>query len=556
MRKTEYASRGSKDADALESARSLTFEAGGDTTADFAVYRDDPAGFARDVLGSRWWTAQTEIADALTRHRRVAVKAANGVGKTFLAADLCLWFLHTHAPSVVLTTAPTWRQVESLLWEEIRRRVRTVNVLAERDATKPKLEGALLQTKLKIAEGHFAMGLSTDEPVRFQGFHADDLLVVLDEACGVPEEIWDAVEGVCVGTNNRVLAISNPLSPAGHFYGLFKSPQWKTFTISALAHPNVVAPDGPRIPGAVTREAVEDRIAAWCEEEDEGVSEGLPEITTAQTESEGHTAAMPDTRHPNTDTRNVVWEGRRYRPNGMFRSRVLGEFPESASDSLFHLDWIEVAMNRKLDEEAPVVLAVDVARFGSDETVLALRRGLVVTEIRSYRGLDTMETARRVQARAREVGAEIVTVDEVGVGAGVVDRLREKGLSGLIPVQFGARPCATGGERQFLNLRAQTFWALRDRLREGTIALLRDPVLQAQMANLRYGYALSGQIQIESKEEIRRRGLPSPDRADALALLFCPLIEFGAGAAQRVSGFDWPRDLRAETVHWSEISAW
>lgn len=135
--------------------------------ASFAVYRDDPAGFARDILGSRWWDAQTEIADALTKHRRVAVKAANGVGKTYLAADLCLWFLYTHTPSVVLTTAPTWRQVEALLWEEIRRRVRAVNVRAELDPTRPKLEGSLLQTKLKITDGHFAMGLSTDEPVRF-----------------------------------------------------------------------------------------------------------------------------------------------------------------------------------------------------------------------------------------------------------------------------------------------------------------------------------------------------------------------------------------------------
>ena len=114
MKKTEYASRGSNIANAPEPARSIACVAEV-PAASFAVYRDDPAGFARDILGSRWWDAQTEIADALTKHRRVAVKAANGVGKTYLAADLCLWFLYTHTPSVVLTTAPTWRQVETLL---------------------------------------------------------------------------------------------------------------------------------------------------------------------------------------------------------------------------------------------------------------------------------------------------------------------------------------------------------------------------------------------------------------------------------------------------------
>src|SRR5262249_43805105 len=159
----------------------------------------------------------------------------------------------------------------------------------------------------------FAMGLSTDEPVRFQGFHAENLLVVLDEACGVPEEIWDAVEGVCVGGNNRVLAISNPLSPTGRFYSLFKSPRWKTYTLSALTHPNVVEAVS-HIPGAVTREAVEDRLASWCEEEKEETVDSSFLSSSLSADA-------------------VVWQGRRYRPNGLFRARVLGEFPESATDS-------------------------------------------------------------------------------------------------------------------------------------------------------------------------------------------------------------------------------
>ena len=560
MRKTEYAPQGSKTENAPEPARSSAC----DEAAGFAAYRDDPAGFARDILGSKWWDAQTEIADALTKHRRVAVKAANGVGKTYLAADLVLWFLYTHTPSVVLTTAPTWRQVESLLWEEIRRRMRAVNVRAELDPTRPKLSGSLLQTKLKIADGHFAMGLSTDEPVRFQGFHADDLLVVLDEACGVPEDIWDAVEGVCVGSNNRVLAISNPLTPTGYFYGLFKSPRWATFTISALTHPNVTAPDGPRIPGAVTREAVEDRIAAWCEEEN-GVSgvgvrvseipqESTAETERAQTESQEDAAPTPDAQTPPPGI--LTWQGRRYRPNGMFRSRVLGAFPESDSDSLFQIDWIEAAMNRTLEPGSPVVIAVDVARFGADETILALRRGDCVMDIRAYRGLNTMQTAQRAREWAAEVGADAVTVDEIGVGAGVVDRMEEEGVPGLVPVQFGGRPCAVRDGRQFLNLRAQTFFALRDRLRENRITLPRDAALQAQLVSLHYGHTLTGLIVIESKDEMRRRGLPSPDRADAVALLFGPSAEFGRVGAAGSPVFSWHREMRAESVRWSEVGVW
>ena len=439
--------------------------------------------------------------------------------------------------------------------------MRAVNVRAELDPTRPKLEGSLLQTKLKITDGHFAMGLSTDEPVRFQGFHADDLLVVLDEACGVPEDIWDAVEGVCVGSNNRVLAISNPLTPTGCFYGLFKSPRWKTFTISALAHPNVTTPDGPRIPGAVTREAVEDRIIAWCEEEAEGlsgvgyrVSEGAPGLTAAQTANGQETIPTPDTQSPTPDV--LVWQGKRYRPDGMFRSRVLGEFPESATDSLFQIGWIEAAMNRTPEPGLPVIIGVDVARFGADETILALRRGNSVTEIRAFRGLNTMQTAKKAQDWAREVGASAVTVDEIGVGAGVVDRMEEEGVPGLVPVQFGGRPFAVRDGRQFLNLRAQTFFALRDRLRDNEINLPRDAALQAQLVNLHYGHTLTGQIVIESKDEMRKRGLPSPDRADAIALLFGPSAEFGRGGMKSASGFEWHRDLQAKPVRWSEVTDW
>lgn len=467
---------------------------GGESGDAFARWKDDPAGFARTVLGSTWWRAQTEIAGCVARHRRVAVKAANGVGKTYLAADLVLWFLYCHTPSIVLTTAPTWRQVEVLLWEEIRRRFHMANARAEHDPTARRLDGSLSLTRLKIGDGHFAMGVSTDESVRFQGFHAENLLIVLDEACGVPNEIWEAIEGVCVGANNRVLAISNPLAPTGRFYELFSSRGWKTLTLSALVHPNVRRSRGQeRIPGAVTRDAVRERIEAWCEATEEESAE------------------------------TFVWEGKRYRPNGAFRARVLGEFPTSAEDSLFALDWIEKAMASEATPEPDGrrVLAVDVARFGGDETVWALRQGNVVTRLIAAHGLDTMQVAARTRLLAETERAEAVVVDEVGIGAGVVDRLWEERIVGLVPVNFGARPM--GGpqeEDRYLNLRAQTYWRLRAALRQGTLRLPHDARLTAQLASLRYEFTAMGQIQIESKDAMRRRGLDSPDRADALAMLF------------------------------------
>lgn len=542
MRKTtEAASRRSKSpAGASERMRPSSLsgqeteasEGAADDLAVFLRYRNDPARFAREVLGSTWWAAQEEIARLLARHRRVAVKAANGVGKTYLAADIVLWFLYCHQPSIVLTTAPTWRQVESLLWQEIARRHRRANVLAESDPTRPSLPGALLQTRLKIAEGHFAMGLSTDEPVRFQGFHAENLLVVLDEACGVQEEIWEAVEGICVGRNNRALAISNPLSPAGRFYELFSSPRWKTVTISALAHPNVARGrkrGEPRqtIPGAVTRAAVHDRVQEWCQACD-------PPADTAR------------------DT--FLWEGCRYRPNAQFKVRVLGEFPQSADDSLCSRDWIETAMANEATPSASdlCVLAVDVARFGSDETAFALRRGNCVLWLETRQGMDTVAVAEKAAEFALEERAQLVLVDEIGIGAGVVDILRAKGIAGLTPVNFAAKPYGEHNAGQYLNLRAQTYWMLRERLEKGAIRLPQDAKLATQLANLRYHFALSGQIQIESKDDIRRRGLSSPDRADAVAMLFGPFTEPLALALH--GGVCAQETIRP--VHWTDVAVW
>ena len=187
---------------------------------------------------------------------------------------------------------------------------------------------------------------------------------------------------------------------------------------------------------------------------------------------------------------------------------------------------------------------------------MALRRGNAVVDIRAFRGQNTMQTAKRAQDWAREVGASVVTVDEIGIGAGVVDRMEEEGVPGLVPVQFGGRPFAIRDSRQYLNLRAQTFFALRDRLRDNEISLPRDAALQAQLVNLRYSHTLTGQIVIESKDEIRKRGLPSPDRADAIALLFGPSAEFGRGGLSRAPDFQWGRDMRAQSVRWSEVSSW
>ena len=452
-------------------------------------FQKRPFLFARDVLGSKWWSMQTEIANCLVQNRRVAVKSANGVGKTYLAADLTLWFLHSFPGSIVLTTAPTSRQVRGLLWEEIGRRIRK---------SKIALPGSLTLMKYEVAPGWFAMGLTADSPDSFQGFHAKDLLIVMDEASGIRDDIWDAAEGVAVGTNNRILAIGNPLRASGRFYEIFRGANpWKRITISGMDHPNVLR-QKEVIPGAITCKSIEERIKEWCVESKE---EGEHLVKSAN---------------------HFRWNDKVYLPGRDFLARVLGQFPQSDDDALLPLNWIEAAQNRIVPEGGHIIAAVDVARFGSDSTVIGVRKGMRLIHLESIKGADTMAVAGRVAEMAYRFSPTRISIDSIGVGGGVVDRLFEIGLAGVYPVNVAES--AIDSER-FLNRRAEIFWRLRERFQAGEISILENRELADQLASIHYEFASTGKIKMESKVALRKAGKKSPDMADMLAMLFDPCSE-------------------------------
>ncbi|PKB71427.1 MAG: hypothetical protein BZY87_06130 [SAR202 cluster bacterium Io17-Chloro-G6] len=215
--------------------------------------------------------------------------------------------------------------------------------------------------------------------------------------------------------------------------------------------------------------------------------------------------------------------------NPIYRARVLGEFPDQAEDTLIGLSDVEEAAKRwtaAQDQEAEsaeteiaaeeVVLAVDVARFGSDRSVILRRQGSRVLEIRTFRHMDTMQLAGWVAAAIRETSPERVCVDEIGVGAGVVDRLKEQGF----PVKGINVARRASQETIFANVRAEGYWRLKELFASGQIAIPNDHQLMGELAALRYSYDSQGRVQMESKDAMRQRGLPSPDKADALMLAF------------------------------------
>jgi hypothetical protein len=201
--------------------------------------RTDPVWFCRNVLGFEPWSKQREILEALRDHDRVAVRSAHGIGKTAIAARAVLWFLLAHGPNScrVVTTAPTWEGVRDLLWAEIKVAVRNARVPF---GATPNV------TDLRLAADWFAKGLSTDVPERFQGHHADHLLLVVDEASGVDEAIYDAARGFLTGQGAKVLLIGNPTRTVGTFRRAFDPDSgWRTIHVSAFDSPNLTGEDVP-----------------------------------------------------------------------------------------------------------------------------------------------------------------------------------------------------------------------------------------------------------------------------------------------------------------------
>jgi len=422
----------------------------------------DPALFGHIVLDHEFTPDQARVLRAVRDCERVAVHSGHATGKSFVAASVVLWFLHSHKPSKVITTAPTWRQVNEILWREIRtaHAAATIPLGSELPPRAPEL---------RLAQDWFALGLSTDEPARMQGFHSENQLIVLDEAAGIAADIWDAVEYIASGGAVKILAIGNPETPDGRFYDACKSSLWHTINISCLDHPNVTG-DGDYVHGAVTKEWVEGRALEWGE-------------------------ASP-----------------------LYQARVCGLFPEEGEDTLISLRWVLDAIGREdVELKAPPIIGCDVARFGTDETVMVLLRDGKLEDLRSYTGRDLMQTCGEIIRMKRDNGFDetaLVVVDDVGLGGGVTDRLREQGHR-VVAFKGGAK---ARNEEQFVNRRCEAWWTMREELRLGKLSLPDDDLLKSQLVSVRYTPRSDGRIQLEKKDDMLRRGVPSPDRADALCM--------------------------------------
>lgn len=448
-------------------------------------YRDQPVLFAREVLGVEPDPWQADLMMAVAKgERRISVRSGHGVGKSTTVAILCLWYLLTRYPVKIVITAPTSAQLFDALFAEIKRWVNQLppqvqellNVKSDRIEIAAAPETGFISARTSRAES----------PEALQGIHADNVLLVADEASGVPEAVFEAAAGSMSGEEACTILLGNPTRSSGFFFDTHNrlKDQWWTRRVSCV--------DSPRV------------SVAYVEEMKQRYGED----------------------------------------SNAYRVRVLGEFPLSDDDTVVPMHLIEAAMARDLveDEKAHAIWALDVARFGTDRSALAKRRGQVITEIKKWAGLDLMQLTGAVVAEYQSTlhhlrPAEIL-VDSIGLGSGVVDRLRELKLPAR-GVNVSESPSMKG---TYQNLRAELWFATKAWLEQRGCKLPRDEDLMAELAGPRFKFSSSGKLQVESKDDMRKRGLRSPDLADAVCLTMA------ADAATAIYGVaangSWNKPLR------------
>lgn len=477
------------------------------------LWRSDWNRFVRDVLKARLDKEQQDIIDAVQYKPMVAVASGTSRGKDFVSACACLCFFYLTPRfdkngrlvknTKVAMTAPTGRQVTNIMTPEVRRLLRNAQILP----------GRLVSNDIRTNyEEWFLTGFKADDRATeaWSGFHAVNTMFAVTEASGVSETIYNAIEGNLQG-NSRLLIVFNPNVTTGYAARAMKSDRFAKFWLNSLNAENVIKKKIV-IAGQVDYEWVKDKVKNWCS----------PISSDVFNEGEG----------------DFKWEGGMYRPNDLFRVKVLGMFPKVAEDVLIPYEWVELANKRwiELKEEGYIPIGKscrvgsDVAGMGRDASILCPRYGNYVSEFEVHNSSGKADHMHVAGMHIKYLGNKKnkAFVDTIGEGAGVFSRLQELGYKNVYSCKYseGAQKLTDiTSVYTFANMRAYCYWSMRDWLNPKNgfnPAIPPCDKFMEEVTETRWKFLSTGSIIIEPKEEIKKRIKRSPDYADALANTFYP----------------------------------
>lgn len=443
---------------------------------EYAAFYDHPVEFAKEVLGIfSLWDRQEEILRAAAKYKKNACRSGHKIGKSLSAAVISAWWVETRPRGKVIQTSSSFENVETILWPEVRKLYRT---------SRRPLGGHLLNSPRggwRFEDGRICFGVSTDDPTKAAGKSGDQILYIADEASGIEDEIFEAIEGNLAG-GASIFMFGNPTHQSGQFHRAFneESNVWNGIHVSSEETPNY-RERRMVIPGLATYEWIEERRKVWGEK------------------------------------------------SATFQIRVKGNFADKASNVIIGLAVVEAARKRWASTPAngDLEIGVDVARFGDDDSVIYPRRGYKALEPDVIQGQDTVAIAGATIARAKKErrGDERVRVkvDVIGIGAGVADILRasdeavKDGWLEVIDVNVSE---SADDEEEYPNLRAQLWFGMGQWLEEGGAIPPSgiDKEIGGELTTPRYKFDARGRRQVEPKEDIKRRLKRSPDHAEALML--------------------------------------
>lgn len=451
-------------------------------------YADHPVEFVEDIIGATPDEEQAKILRSVAKNPMTSVRSGHGVGKSTVEAWVVIWFMVTRPFPKIPCTAPTQHQLFDILWAEVSKWLRNNKALSNE----------LVWTKEKVymrgyPEEWFAVARTASKPDALQGFHAEDVLYIIDEASGVDDDIFEPVLGALSTPGARLLMCGNPTQLSGFFYDSHNKNRasYATFHI-----------DG-RNSSRVSQDFVQTIINMYGEDSD------------------------------------------------VFRVRVAGEFPLQEDDIFIPLSLVEKSIVTEFSPRKNpdlIHIGCDVARYGDDKTVIGYKVDEKVTLYKKRQGQDTMKTAddivmlgemlvQRYRLTPEKDMPIPVKVDDGGVGGGVVDRLRQIKRNDpdrfwwleVYPVIFGQRikhkyyHDSTTYMMAIVKKLLQPFDEETGERKPVELILPDDQDLVAQLSGRKYALTEASKIKIESKKEVKKRGQPSPDEADCVLLLCLPV---------------------------------